>query len=29
MAYLGAGKTAKLEFRTRAEHQALKAAAKR
>ena len=29
MAYLGAGKAAKLEFRTRAEHQALKAAAKR
>jgi streptogramin lyase len=28
MAYLGAGKAAKLEFRTRAEHQALKAAAK-
>ena len=29
MAYLGAGKAAKLEFRTRAEYQTLKAAAKR
>ena len=29
MAYLGAGKAAKLEFRSRAEHLALKAAAKR